>query len=72
MSASGVDPIVTWEQFAAMHADLFDWKNSILLHYYQKETLQSELARRIFVMPDRFERPLPLTYKMTETESLLR
>jgi hypothetical protein len=65
-------PMATWEEFAAAHADLFDWKNSILLHYYQKETLQSELARRIFVMPDRFERPLSLTYKMTETESLLR
>lgn len=36
------------------HADLFDWKNSILLRYYRPETLHSDLARRIFLMPDRF------------------
>jgi hypothetical protein len=45
---------MTWEQFAAEHSDLFDWKNSILLRYYRPETLQSELARRVFLMPDRF------------------
>ena len=44
----------TWEQFTAAHADLFDWKNSILLKYYRPETLESELARRTFLMPDRF------------------
>ena len=43
----------TWEQFAAAHSDLFDWNNSILLKYYREETLQSEIARWIFVMPDR-------------------
>jgi hypothetical protein len=48
----------TWEQFAAAHSDLFDRKNSILLRYYREETLQSELARRVFIMPDRFDRPL--------------
>ena len=47
------DPIVTWEQFAASHSDLFDWKNSILLRYYRPETLRSEPARRVFLMPDR-------------------
>jgi hypothetical protein len=50
-------PIATWGEFAAAYADLFDWKNSILLRYYREETLKSELVRRIFVMPDRFERP---------------
>jgi len=48
------EPGMTWEHFAAAHRDLFDWKNSILLKYYRKETLESELARRVFVMPDRF------------------
>ena len=43
----------TWEQFSAAHADLFHWKNSILLRYYRKGTLESELARRVFLMPDR-------------------
>jgi hypothetical protein len=47
------DGIATWEQFSAAHTDLFDWKNSILLRYYRPETLESELARRVFVMPDR-------------------
>jgi hypothetical protein len=47
-------PLGTWEQFAAAHPDLFDWKNSILHRYYRPETLQtSELARRVFLMPDR-------------------
>lgn len=48
------DPAATWEQFAASHSDLFDWKNSILLRYYRRETLDSELARLLFLMPDRF------------------
>ncbi len=46
----------TWEQFAAQHCDLFDWKHSILLRYYSEETLQSDMARRVFLMPDRIER----------------
>ncbi len=51
----GSEAAATWEQFAAAHRDLFEWKNSILLNYYREETLQSELARRVFVMPDRLE-----------------
>ncbi len=47
------EPAATWEQFAAAHPDLFDWKNSILLKYYREQTLESGLARRVFVMPDR-------------------
>jgi hypothetical protein len=43
----------TWQQFAAAHADLLDWKNSILRTYYTQETLGSALARKIFLMPDR-------------------
>lgn len=43
----------SWEEFSAAHSDLFDWKNSILLRYYRPETLKSELARKVFVMPDR-------------------
>ena len=43
----------TWEQFAATHSDLLDWKESVLLRYYRKETLESDLARRVFLMPDR-------------------
>ena len=41
-----------WEDFACRNADLFDWKNNILKTYYRAETLQSELARQVFVFPD--------------------
>ncbi len=43
----------TWEEFAARNPDLLVWKPSILDRYYRPETLGSELARRVFVMPDR-------------------
>jgi hypothetical protein len=43
----------TFEDFAAAHPDLFTWKPSILARYYREETLGSELARRVFVWPDR-------------------
>jgi hypothetical protein len=47
------EPAATWEQFIAAHPDLLDWKKSILLRYYRPETLASELARQVFVMPDK-------------------
>jgi hypothetical protein len=43
----------SWEEFVAANPDLFDWQNSILKTYYRDETLRSELARRVFVFPDR-------------------
>jgi hypothetical protein len=56
--ARGGEP--TWEEFAARNPDLLVWKPSILERYYAPETLGSELARRIFVMPDRAPlSPLP-------------
>jgi hypothetical protein len=42
-----------WEAFAARNTDLLSWKPSILQRYYRDETLWSDRARRIFVMPDR-------------------
>lgn len=41
-----------WEAFRAANADLFDWRPSILERYYAPQTLRSDLARRIFVLPD--------------------
>lgn len=41
-----------WEAFRAANGDLFAWKPSILDHYYAPGTLDSELARRSFVLPD--------------------
>jgi hypothetical protein len=39
--------------FAARNPDLFAWRPSILESYYRAETLGSDLARRVFVLPDR-------------------
>ncbi|MCA1631912.1 MAG: hypothetical protein LC785_17985 [Acidobacteria bacterium] len=42
-----------WEEFAASNADLLDWENSVLKIYYREETLSSELAKKVFVFPDK-------------------
>ncbi len=42
----------TWEQFAEQNADLLVWKPSLLERYYRKQTLDSNLAREVFVFPD--------------------
>lgn len=42
----------TWEEFARGNEDLLSWKPSILDRYYDKGTLGSELARRVFVLPE--------------------
>jgi hypothetical protein len=41
----------TWEEFAARNPDLLTWKPSVLDSYYAPETLESERARRLFVLP---------------------
>ena len=43
----------SWPEFRDANADLLDRKRDILKKYYQAETLQSDLARRTFVFPDR-------------------
>ena len=43
----------SWQDFMATNSDL-DWQTSILKSYYRDVTLKSELARKIFVLPDRF------------------
>ena len=42
-----------WEDFARRNADLLVWKDGILTHYYDDATLKSELARNVFVFPDK-------------------
>jgi hypothetical protein len=42
-----------WEEFIAANSDLLAWKNGVLTRYYQDATLQSELARAVFVFPDK-------------------
>ena len=43
----------TWEEFAARNPDLLLWKNGPLTALYSQETLDSDLARHIFLLPDR-------------------
>lgn len=43
----------SWEEFEAQNSDLFDRDRPLLERYYKPETLRSDLARRIFVFPDR-------------------
>ena len=42
-----------WEEFASANPDLLTWKPSVLDRYYTPETLGSDLARRVFLLPDR-------------------
>jgi hypothetical protein len=46
-------PSREWDEFAIQNSDLLTWKSGILERYYQESTLQSELARRVFVFPDK-------------------
>jgi hypothetical protein len=50
MARSGVND---WEEFAQANPDLLIWKGGVLGCYYREVTLQSELARRIFLFPDK-------------------
>src|SRR5438309_8436605 len=51
MQRSG--PEATFDAFAAAHPDLLSWRPSVLDGLYRKETLDSDLARRTFLLPDR-------------------
>lgn len=41
-----------WEAFRAANPDLFGWKPSVLERYYAPGTLKSDIARKVFVLPD--------------------
>ncbi len=46
----------SWEEFAASNADALEWGGAGLLRaYYREETLRSDLARQIFVFPDKIQ-----------------
>jgi hypothetical protein len=42
-----------WDGFASRNADLLVWKDGVLTRYYREATLQSELARSVFLFPDK-------------------
>lgn len=46
-----------WDEFAASNPDLLIWKGGMLARLYRPETLDSDLARRVFVLPDRIAAP---------------
>jgi hypothetical protein len=43
-----------WEEFAHHNPDLLIWKGGILGRYYEEATLKSDLARAVFLFPDKF------------------
>ena len=43
----------SWEQFAAENPDMLTWKDGVLRNYYREETLFSDLAKRVFLFPDK-------------------
>jgi hypothetical protein len=45
-------PEESWYDFAAANTDLLEWPNGILRLYYRADTLRSEFARKVFVLPD--------------------
>lgn len=44
----------TWAEFSANNPDLLNGNENILKKYYRPETLSSEMAKRVFLFPDRF------------------
>jgi hypothetical protein len=42
-----------WDEFTRHNSDLLKWKNGVLTRYYQEATLQSDLARTVFILPDK-------------------
>ncbi|MGB7025270.1 MAG: hypothetical protein WBD73_15860 [Candidatus Acidiferrales bacterium] len=43
----------TWNEFTAANADLLTWKDNLLKRHYREETLASELAKTVFLFPDK-------------------
>jgi hypothetical protein len=44
---------IDWDEFVRRNPDLLAGKNGILTRYYRETTLQSELARSVFLFPDK-------------------
>jgi hypothetical protein len=48
----------TWVEFSLTNPELLRWDVNILNKYYLPETLTSELAKRVFLFPDKLQ-PAP-------------
>jgi hypothetical protein len=44
-----------WDAFTRLNPDLLSWNDGILNRYYHESTLRSDLARAVFVFPDRLQ-----------------
>ncbi len=44
-----------FDEFATRNPDLLAWQPSVLGRYYREETLASDLARAVFLLPDRLD-----------------
>jgi hypothetical protein len=44
---------VEWEEFSRQNPDLLVWKDGVLTRYYEEATLKSDLARTVFLFPDK-------------------
>ena len=42
-----------WEEFTRRNPDLLAWKDGALSRYYHEGTLKCELARKVFLLPDK-------------------
>lgn len=70
---------IEWDEFAERNADLLQWKDGILGLYYREETLRSNLARRVFCLPDKFlpdnlsaDKSIPTPTSVVEVKNLQR
>lgn len=43
----------SWEAFVEANGDLLNWETNVLKNYYREETLKSDLAKRVFLFPDK-------------------
>jgi N-formylglutamate deformylase len=43
----------TWAGFSAANPDLLRWEDNVLKKYYRQETLASDLAKSVFLFPDK-------------------
>ena len=43
----------SWAEFSAANPDLLRWDDNVLKKYYLPETLASELAKSVFLFPDK-------------------
>jgi hypothetical protein len=42
-----------WNEFSRRNPDLLKWNGGILTRYYEESTLESALARSVFLFPDK-------------------